>query len=105
FFCQAEDGIRDFHVTGVQTCALPIFQAERRGEISPGDTLIEATSGNTGIALAMVAAMRGYRMRLIMPDNMSLERRATMSVYGAEIGRAACRERVSLSAAACWLQK
>ncbi len=62
-----------------------IVQAERRGEISPGDTLIEATSGNTGIALAMVAAMRGYRMRLIMPDNMSLERRATMSVYGAEL--------------------
>lgn len=62
-----------------------IVQAERRGDISPGDTLIEATSGNTGIALAMVAAMRGYRMRLIMPDNMSLERRATMSVYGAEL--------------------
>jgi cysteine synthase B len=62
-----------------------ISKAEERGEIKPGDTLIEATSGNTGIALAMVAAMRGYRMRLIMPDNMSLERRATMSVYGAQI--------------------
>lgn len=62
-----------------------IVQAERRGEIRPGDTLIEATSGNTGIALAMVAAMRGYTMRLIMPDNMSRERRATMAVYGAEL--------------------
>ncbi|GJL80973.1 MAG: cysteine synthase [marine bacterium B5-7] len=62
-----------------------IMEAERRGDIRPGDTLIEATSGNTGIALAMVAAMRGYRMRLIMPDNMSQERRTTMSVYGAEL--------------------
>ncbi len=62
-----------------------IVEAERRGEIRPGDTLIEATSGNTGIALAMVAAMRGYRMVLIMPDNMSAERRTTMSVYGAEL--------------------
>lgn len=62
-----------------------ISEAERRGEIRPGDTLIEATSGNTGIALAMVAAMRGYRMKLIMPDNMSAERRTTMSVYGAEL--------------------
>jgi cysteine synthase B len=62
-----------------------ILAAERRGVIHAGDTLIEATSGNTGIALAMVATLRGYRMRLIMPDNMSLERRTTMSVYGAEL--------------------
>ena len=62
-----------------------IARAEERGEIAPGDTLIEATSGNTGIALAMVAAMKGYRMRLIMPDNMSQERRTTMAVYGAEL--------------------
>ncbi|HSM28419.1 MAG TPA: pyridoxal-phosphate dependent enzyme, partial [Thioalkalivibrio sp.] len=55
-----------------------ILQAEARGEIRPGDTLIEATSGNTGIALAMVAAIRGYRMVLIMPENMSAERRAAM---------------------------
>ncbi len=62
-----------------------IMRAEERGEISPGDTLIEATSGNTGIALAMVAAMRGYRMILIMPDNLSLERRLSMRAYGAEL--------------------
>ncbi len=62
-----------------------IMQAEARGAIKPGDTLIEATSGNTGIALAMVAAMRGYRMVLIMPDNLSLERRAAMQAYGAEL--------------------
>jgi cysteine synthase B len=62
-----------------------ILQAEQRGEIRPGDTLIEATSGNTGIALAMVAAARGYRMVLIMPDNMSFERRAAMRAYGAEL--------------------
>jgi cysteine synthase B len=62
-----------------------IVQAETRGEISPGDTLIEATSGNTGIALAMAAAIRGYRMVLIMPENMSVERRATMKAFGAEI--------------------
>ena len=62
-----------------------IAGAEARGEIRPGDTLIEATSGNTGIALAMVAAMRGYRMILIMPDNLSLERRQSMRAYGAEL--------------------
>lgn len=62
-----------------------IKRAEERGEIRPGDTLIEATSGNTGIALAMAAAIRGYRMVLIMPENMSLERRAVMKAYGAEI--------------------
>jgi len=62
-----------------------IRHAERRGEIKPGDTLIEATSGNTGIALAMVAAMKGYRMVLIMPEHMSVERRAVMKAFGAEI--------------------
>ena len=62
-----------------------IKRAEERGEIKPGDTLIEATSGNTGIALAMAAAMRGYRMVLIMPAHMSAERRAQMKAYGAEI--------------------
>jgi cysteine synthase B len=62
-----------------------IKHAERRGEITPGDTLIEATSGNTGIALAMVAAMKGYRMVLIMPEHMSVERRAVMKAFGAEI--------------------
>jgi cysteine synthase B len=62
-----------------------IQQAELRGEIKPGDVLIEATSGNTGIALAMVAAVMGYRMILIMPDNMSNERKASMSAYGAEL--------------------
>jgi cysteine synthase B len=59
--------------------------AELRGDIKPGDRLIEATSGNTGIALAMAAAIKGYRMTLIMPDNMSVERRASMKAYGAEI--------------------
>lgn len=59
--------------------------AEERGEIKPGDTLIEATSGNTGIALAMVAAMKGYNMVLIMPDHMSVERRAVMKAFGADI--------------------
>ena len=62
-----------------------ILQAERRGEISPGDRLIEATSGNTGIALSMVAAAKGYRMTLIMPDNLSDERKASMLAYGAEL--------------------
>jgi len=62
-----------------------IHQAEQRGEIRPGDTLIEATSGNTGIALAMVCAVKGYRMVLVMPDNMSGERKAAMTAYGAEL--------------------
>jgi cysteine synthase B len=60
-----------------------ILQAERRGDIKPGDSLIEATSGNTGIALAMVAAIKGYKMHLIMPDNMSQERKSAMAAYGA----------------------
>jgi len=62
-----------------------IQEAEARGDIRPGDTLIEATSGNTGIALAMAAAIKGYKMILIMPDNMSAERKASMAAYGAEI--------------------
>ncbi|MBL8394591.1 MAG: cysteine synthase CysM [Candidatus Accumulibacter sp.] len=62
-----------------------IAHAERRGDIKPGDTLIEATSGNTGIALAMVAAARGYRMVLVMPENQSVERRQTMCAFGAEL--------------------
>jgi len=62
-----------------------IREAQTRGDIKPGDTLIEATSGNTGIALAMVAAILGYKMILIMPENMSIERRASMRAYGAEI--------------------
>lgn len=62
-----------------------IKHAEARGEIKPGDTLIEATSGNTGIALAMAAAIRGYRLLLIMPEHMSAERRAVMKAFGAEI--------------------
>ncbi|WP_396589002.1 cysteine synthase CysM [Bermanella sp. R86510] len=62
-----------------------INQAEARGDISPGDTLIEATSGNTGIALAMAAAIKGYKMVLIMPDNLSMERRWAMEAYGAKL--------------------
>ncbi|MBX3646721.1 MAG: cysteine synthase CysM [Rhodocyclaceae bacterium] len=62
-----------------------ILRAEKRGDIKPGDTLIEATSGNTGIALAMAATMRGYRMVLIMPEHLSVERRQTMRAFGADI--------------------
>ncbi|MDR2187322.1 MAG: cysteine synthase CysM [Azonexus sp.] len=62
-----------------------IVRAEARGDIKPGDTLIEATSGNTGIALAMAAAIKGYRMILVMPENQSIERRQTMRAYGAEL--------------------
>src|SRR5271154_7515621 len=62
-----------------------IVEAEKRGQIKKGDTLIEATSGNTGIALAMAAAMRGYRMVLVMPEHLSVERRQTMRAFGAEI--------------------
>ena len=62
-----------------------ISRAEARGEIKPGDTLIEATSGNTGIALAMIAAVKGYQMTLLMPDNMSMERKAAMQAYGAKL--------------------
>lgn len=62
-----------------------INRAEQRGDIKPGDTIIEATSGNTGIALAMAAAIKGYKMILIMPDNMSSERKASMSAYGAKL--------------------
>jgi cysteine synthase B len=62
-----------------------IQRAEARGQIKPGDTLIEATSGNTGIALAMAAAIKGYKMKLIMPDNGSAERKASMTAYGAEL--------------------
>ena len=66
--------------------ALSMFRrAEQRGQISPGDTLIEATSGNTGIALAMVAAILGYKMILVMPENQSIERRQSMTAYGAEL--------------------
>jgi cysteine synthase B len=61
-----------------------VLGAERRGEIKPGDTLIEATSGNTGIALAMAAAIRGYRMILVMPEHLSIERRQTMAAFGAK---------------------
>lgn len=68
-----------------RAAASMIRHAEARGDIKPGDTLIEATSGNTGIALAMVAAIRGYNMVLIMPDNLSVERRAAMTAYGAKL--------------------
>ena len=62
-----------------------IAKAQARGDIKPGDTLIEATSGNTGIALAMAAAIRGYKMLLVMPDDLSVERRAAMAAYGAQV--------------------
>ena len=62
-----------------------IREAERRGRIKPGDTIIEATSGNTGIALAMAAAIRGYHLKLIMPSHMSSERKQSMAAYGAEL--------------------
>ncbi|HEX5127984.1 MAG TPA: cysteine synthase CysM [Rhodocyclaceae bacterium] len=62
-----------------------VLRAEKRGDIKPGDTLIEATSGNTGIALAMVAALRGYRMILVMPENQTVERRQSMRAFGAEL--------------------
>jgi cysteine synthase B len=62
-----------------------LTRAEERGDIKPGDTLIEATSGNTGIALAMAAAIRGYKMLLLMPENLSVERRQSMAAYGAQI--------------------
>jgi cysteine synthase B len=68
-----------------------ILGAERRGRIKPGDVLIEATSGNTGIALAMVAALRGYRMVLVMPEDVSVERRRSMTAYGAELVLTAAR--------------
>jgi len=83
--------------------ALSMFiEAEKRGEIRPGDTLIEPTSGNTGIALAMVAAMRGYRMLLIMPDNLSVERRIAMTAYGAELNSSAAFVAVVISFILSW---
>ena len=74
-----------------------IASAEARGEISPGDTLIEATSGNTGIALAMAAAIKGYRMVLIMPAHMSAERKSAMAAYGAELILVTQQEGMELS--------
>ena len=74
-----------------------VAQAEKRGTIKPGDTLIEATSGNTGIALAMAAAMRGFRMILVMPEHLSLERRQTMSAFGDACGHSAAERRISSS--------
>jgi len=68
-----------------RAAASMILEAERRGDIRPGDALIEATSGNTGIALAMVAAVRGYRMVIVIPDDVSLERTQTMAAYGATV--------------------
>ena len=62
-----------------------IMRAQERGDIKPGDTLIEATSGNTGIALAMAAAVKGYRMILVMPEDLSVERAQTMKAFGAEL--------------------
>ena len=72
--------------------ALAMIQgAQARGEVRPGDTLIEATSGNTGIALAMAAAIKGYRMVLVMPEDLSVERAQTMKAYGAELILTLCR--------------
>lgn len=68
-----------------RTASSMILRAQERGEIKPGDTLIEATSGNTGIALAMMSAVLGYKMTLVMPDNLSVERRAAMAAYGAQL--------------------
>lgn len=69
-----------------------IQQAELRDAIKPGDVLIEATSGNTGIALAMIAALKGYRLKLLMPENMGLERQVAMHAYGAELIMVSCEK-------------
>jgi cysteine synthase B len=90
-----------------------IQEAEKAGRIKPGDTLIEATSGNTGIALAMAASIKGYKMKLIMPANMSEERRLAMSAYGAyaQYGRQRClrraqaRRSTAAHAARAWHQR
>ena len=83
-----------------------IVRAQERGEIKPGDTLIEATSGNTGIALAMAAAMLGYKMVLVMPENQSLERRQSMAAYGAELILTAATGGMELARDYAWqLQK